>query len=72
MGTSGNKQGGFKFMNLGSMKKVTRRSWDAILIPDTSISLFNTPIQGQPNDLKFLDQNNHPIGDLDIIGVGFG
>ena len=35
MGPSGNMQGGFKFMSLNSAKKITRRNWDVIPMPDT-------------------------------------
>ena len=38
----GNKQGGFNFMSLGSIKNVERRSWDAIPMPDTVIARVNT------------------------------
>ena len=72
MGPSGNKQGGFKFMTLGYMKKVVRRIWDAILMPDTVISQVNTLGQGQPDDIGFLDHKNHPIGEIDITGVDDG
>ena len=37
VGPSGNKQGGFNFMTLGSMKNVVRRSWDALSMPNTVI-----------------------------------
>ena len=55
VGPRGNKQGGFKFMTLGSMEKVVRRSWDTIPMPVTVIELVNALGQGQPNDLDFLD-----------------
>lgn len=38
MGPSGNLQGGFKFMTLNSGKKIVRRSWDAIPMPDVVIA----------------------------------
>ena len=55
MGTSGNNQGGFNFMTLRSMKKVVRRSWDALPIPNTVIVRVNALGQGNTNDLDFLD-----------------
>ena len=61
---SGNKQGGFKFMTLGSMKKVVRRIWDELPMPDTVIAQVNTLGQGQPNDLDLLDRNIRTIGEL--------
>jgi hypothetical protein len=33
LGTSGNLQGGFKFMDLNSGKKIVRHSWDVIPMP---------------------------------------
>ena len=41
MGPSGNKQGGFKFMTIVSMKKVLSQSWCAIPMPDTAIVKVN-------------------------------
>ena len=72
MGTSGKNQSGFKFMTLGSMKKVVRQRWDEIPIPDTVIARVNALSQGQPNDLELLDFKKHPIGELEIIGVDDG
>jgi hypothetical protein len=37
LGPSGNIQGGFKFMALNSGKKIVRRSWDVIPMPDLVI-----------------------------------
>ena len=37
MGPIGNMQGGFNFMILRPMEKITKRSWDMILMPDTVI-----------------------------------
>jgi hypothetical protein len=34
LGPSGNIQGGFKFMALDTGKKITRRCWDVIPMPD--------------------------------------
>ena len=55
MVSEGNKQGGLKFMTLGSMKNVVRRSWYEIPMPDTLIARVNALSQGQLNDLDFLD-----------------
>ena len=38
LGPSGNLHGGFKFMALNSSKKIVRRSWDVIPMPDTVIA----------------------------------
>ena len=67
-----NKQGGFKFMTLGSMKKVVRKIWYATLMPATVVARVKALSQGQPNDLSFFDSNKHPIGELDITGVNAG
>ena len=59
-------------MTLGSMKKVVRRSWDSLPIPDTVIVRANALGQGRPNNLDFLDCKKRPIGYLDITGVDAG
>ena len=48
LGPSGNLQGGFKFMDLNTGKKIVRRSWDVIPIPDTVITRVNTLGSDQP------------------------
>ena len=72
MDPSRNKQGEFKSMNLGSMKKVVRQSWDAIPIPDTMIVRVNALGQEKTNDIDFIDSKNHPIGELETTGVNAG
>ena len=72
MSPSEKKQGGFKFMTLGSIKKVVRRIWDAIPMPDTVVSRLNALGQGQIIDLDFLDIKKRPIGELKIKGVDYG
>ena len=72
MGPSGNKQGGFKFMTLGSMKKMNRWSWDEIPIPDTIIAQLNALDQGEPNDLQLCDSKKRPIKEIDIKRVDDG
>ena len=72
MSPSGNKQGGFKFMTLGSMKKVTRKFWDRIMIPDTAIAQVDTLGQVQPNYLQLLVLKKLPIGELNTTGVDAG
>jgi hypothetical protein len=37
LGSSGNLQGGFKFMALNSGRKIVHRSWDVIPMPDLVI-----------------------------------
>jgi hypothetical protein len=53
LGPSGNLQGGFKFMALNSGKKIVRRSWDVIPMPDTVIERVNILGGDQPEDLIF-------------------
>ena len=55
IGPSGNLQGGFKFLALNSVKKIVRRSWDAIPMPDTVIDRINTLCGDQPGKLTFTD-----------------
>jgi hypothetical protein len=65
LGSSGNLQGGFKFIALSSGKKITRRTWDAIPIPDTVIARVNALVSDQPAHLHFTDRLGRHIGDLD-------
>ena len=71
MGPSGNIQGGFKFMRLRSMKNITRRSWDMILMPATVIERVNILGKDQQELLVFTDCKGRIIGDgdVDIKGV---
>ena len=72
MGPSIDKQVEFKFIALGSIKKLLWKIWDAIQMPDTVITLVNALVQGQPNDLDFLDSKKRHIGELDITRVDDG
>ena len=56
MGPSGNEQGGYKFMTLRSGKKITRRGWDLIPMPDTVIARVNLLGKNQPEQLTFTDR----------------
>jgi hypothetical protein len=69
LGPSGNLQGGFNFMALDTGKKITRRSWDIIPIPDTVIARVNTLGSDQPEFLMFTDRHGRLIGDVEIPGV---
>jgi hypothetical protein len=55
LGPSGNLQGGYKFMALNTGKKITRRSWDVIPMPDTVIARVNALGTDQPEQLIFTD-----------------
>ena len=59
-------------MTLGSMKKVTRKFWDRIMIPDTAIAQVDTLGQVQPNYLQLLVLKKLPIGELNTTGVDAG
>ena len=69
LGPSGNMQGGFKFMTLKTMKKIVRRSWDPIPMPDTVIARVNELGKDQPEQFAFTDRNGQLIGDVKIPGV---
>jgi hypothetical protein len=65
LGPSGNIQGGFKFMALDTGKKITRRSWDVIPMPDIVIERVNTLGADQPEQMTFTDRHGRIIGDND-------
>jgi hypothetical protein len=65
LGPSGNLQGGFKFMALSTGKKIIRRSWDTIPMPDTVIARVNTLGNNQPEQLIFTNRHGRLIGDTD-------
>ena len=55
LGPGGNIQGSFKFVALDSGKKITRRSWDVIPMPDAVITRVNELGRDQPEQLVFAD-----------------
>jgi Reverse transcriptase (RNA-dependent DNA polymerase) len=67
LGPSGNLQGGFKFMALDTGKKIIRRSWDVIPMPDLVIDRVNTLGGDQPEQLTFTDRHGRLIGDTDDV-----
>jgi Reverse transcriptase (RNA-dependent DNA polymerase) len=69
LGPSGNQQGGFKFMTLQSGKKITRRAWDRLPMPDTVITRVETLAEGQPTEFTFKDRKGRIIGDTELTGV---
>ena len=75
LGPSGNLQGAYKFMALNTGKKITRRSWDVIPMPDTVIARVNELANDQPEQFTFTDKHGRIIGDADNIddfpGVDF-
>jgi hypothetical protein len=66
---SGNLQGGFKFMALNSGKKIVRRSWDVIPMPDLVIDRVNALCLDHPHHMNFTDRHGHLIGNVEIPGV---
>jgi hypothetical protein len=74
LGPSGNLQGEFKFMSQNTGKKIIRRSWDVIPMPDTVIARVNMLGSNQPEQLIFTNRHGRLIGDtddVDIPGVDF-
>jgi hypothetical protein len=69
LGPSGNRQGGYKLMALNTGKKITRRSWDVIPMPDTVIACVNALGTDQPKQLIFTNQRGCQIRDVKIAGV---
>jgi hypothetical protein len=69
LGPSGNMQGGFKFMALNSGKKIVRRSWNVITMPDIAITRVNALGSDQPHHMKFTDRHGCLNGDTDIPRV---
>jgi len=55
LGPGGNIQGSFKFVALDSGKKIARRSWDVIPMPDAVITRVNELGRDQPEQLAFTD-----------------
>ena len=69
-GTSGNLQGGYKFMALNSGKKIIRHNRDLIPMPDTIITRVNTLGGDQPKIITFIDRHGRLIGYIETPGVG--
>ena len=69
LGPSGNLQGGQRFMALDTGKKITRRRWDVIAMPDLVIARVNTLAADQPQHLTFTDRHGRLIGDTEIPEV---
>jgi hypothetical protein len=56
-------------MALNTGKKITRRSWDMIPMPDMVIARVNALGIDQPEQLIFTDRRGRPIGYVEIPGV---
>ena len=57
-------------MALSSGKKIIRKNWDLIPMPDTMISCVNTLGGYKPKLLTFTDRHGRLIGDVETPGVG--
>jgi hypothetical protein len=64
-----NLQGGLKFMALNSGKKIVRRSWDNIPMPDIVIDRVSALGPDQPQHMTFTDRHGRLIRDVEIPGV---
>jgi hypothetical protein len=69
LGPSGNLQGGFKFVALNTGKKIVRRSWDVIPMPDVVIARVHALGSDQPRQITFTDRHGRLIGYIEIPGV---
>jgi hypothetical protein len=56
-------------MALNSGKKIVRRSWDVIPMPDLVIDRINALCRDQPQHITFTDRHGRIIGDVEIPGV---
>ena len=67
LGPTGNQQGGYKFYNLRTGKRITRRRWTPLPMPHDVIARVNNigQSQGQPSLLTFQDRHGNSIGEDD-------
>jgi hypothetical protein len=56
-------------MALNTGKKIVRRSWDVIPMPDVVIARVNALGIDQPRQMTFTDRHGRLIGDIEIPGV---
>ena len=56
-------------MALTTGKKIVRRSWDVIPMPDTVITRVNALGIDHPEKLIFTNRRGRPIGDVKMPGV---
>ena len=56
-------------MALNTGKKITRRNWDVIPIPDVVIARVNSLGTGQPKQLNLTNRHVRLIRDIEIQGV---
>jgi hypothetical protein len=65
LGPSGNAQGGHRFFTLNTSRVITRRSWDAIPMPQSVVDRVNFIGRDQPRQAVFTDRSGNAIGDGD-------
>jgi hypothetical protein len=58
-------------MALNYGKKIVRRSWDVIPVPDVVINRVNELGKDQPSIMTFTDRHGRLIGDMEIPGVDY-
>ena len=65
LGRTGNLQGGYKFLNLRTGKKITRQNWTHLSMPSEVIKRVNKigSAQGQPKLLTFQYRHGHEKSD---------
>ena len=67
LGPTGNQQGGYKYFNLRTGKRITRRKWTPLPMPHDVIARVNQigHSQGQLSLLTFQYRHGNPIGEYD-------
>ena len=67
LGPTGNLQGGYKFLNLWTGKKITRQNWTHLPMTSEVIDRINKigSAQGQPKLPTFQDRHGHEKSDPD-------
>jgi hypothetical protein len=56
-------------MALNSGKRIVRRGWDVIPLPDVLINCVNELGKDQPRLMTFTDSHGRLLGDMEIPGV---
>jgi hypothetical protein len=56
-------------MDLNNGKKIVRRSWGVIPMPDIMIDRVNALGRDQPQKMTFTDRHGRLIGNVEIPGV---
>ena len=71
VGPTGNIQGSCKFLNLRTGKRITRRSWTELPMPQEAIERVNQLglADRQPELLTFYDRKGRLIGETEHPGV---